>query len=83
MSTEYYIACDECKKKVHVGCYSSLSGLQFWSGDKERMANVKKLLDVCSCHMDKLKFILEQSIEDEEYIEVGENDEETILRSRD
>lgn len=70
MSTEYYLVCHECKKKAHVGCFG-MSGVQFWSGEKDAMEKANKILNDCVIfHTDKLGFVREQSDEDEEYREV-------------
>ena len=69
MSQEYYLVCDECKNKVHLGCVG-LSGFQFWSGDGPTMNKMFKLLDGCMFHFERLKFVWEQSKEDEAYKEV-------------
>ena len=69
MSQEYYIVCDECRKKVHVGCVG-MSGVQFWSKEDSVMANVSLLLSSCFLHLDKLKFVWEQSHEDETYEDI-------------
>lgn len=68
MSREYYLVCDECKKKVHLGCVG-ISGFQFWRNDEPTMKKMHKLLDDCMFHFEKLKFVWEQSEEDEEYEE--------------
>lgn len=69
MSQEYYLVCDECKKKVHLGCVG-MSGFKYWSNDKPTQDKIYKLLDGCMFHFDKLKFAWEQSKEDEEYDEI-------------
>ena len=69
MSQEYYLVCDECKKKVHLGCVG-FSGFQCWTGEEKTMSALRKLLGYCMFHFDKLKFVWEQSKEDEEYEEV-------------
>ncbi len=69
MSQEYYLVCDECKKKVHTGCVG-MSGLQFWSKEERIMKAMHSLLKDCFYHLDKLKFVWEQSPEDEDYEEI-------------
>ena len=69
MSREYYLVCDECKKKVHLGCVG-FSGFQCWTGVENTMLSFRELLDNCMFHFEKLKFVWEQSPEDEGYEEV-------------
>lgn len=69
MSQEYYIVCHKCKKKAHVGS-EGFSGLQFWSGEKDAMDALRKLLSDCLGHINDLGFAWEQSQADEEYKEV-------------
>ena len=69
MSQEYYLVCDECKKKVHIGCVG-FSGVQFWWKEEKIMKATYEILKECITHLNKLKFVWEQSPEDEEYEEI-------------
>ncbi len=74
MSQECYLVCDQCKKKVHIGCIG-LSGVQCWTGEPKVMKAFFNLMTKCALHLDKLKFVWEQTTEDEHYEEEKTNDQ--------
>lgn len=69
MSQEYYVGCDECKKKVHLGG-AGFSGFQCWTGEEKTMKKLRNLLEGCMLHFEKLTFFWEQTEKDDNYEEV-------------
>jgi hypothetical protein len=70
MSVDYYIACHECRKIIHVA-QDGMSGFSFYSGEPGCMKALRDMLDDgCKFHLDKLAFVREQGPEWDDYAEI-------------
>lgn len=66
MSVDYYIACHECRKIIHVA-QDGMSGFHFYSREPGCLAALGQMLEVCSFHPDKVAFVREQGPEWDDY----------------
>ena len=67
MSTDFYLACHDCKKIFDIGS-QSISGWKFYSGEKECMDVLREFVEYHTFNTGhKLEIVPEQSIADEEY----------------
>lgn len=69
MSTDYYICCDKCKKKISIAS-DGFSGFQLWYTHKETGDALKNMLADCVFHIESLRFCREQEERSEDYIDL-------------
>jgi len=69
MSVEYYVACHECRKILHVAT-DRMGGFSFYSGEPNCMRALRDMLADCIFHIDKLAFVREQGPEWDDYKQI-------------
>ena len=69
MSTDYYLACHECRKILHIA-QDGMSGFTFYSGEPRCLKAIQGMLEECSFHPDKVAFVREQGPEWDDYDEI-------------
>jgi len=72
MSTDYYFACHDCKKAIHVA-QIGMSGFSFYSGEKDCMDKLRAFMEahvMSECNGKSFAIVSEQSYEADFYEEI-------------